>query len=263
MSDPNDEQGATPKRCPDSPSSSSGSAKRLRDRVSFFEKVWTGTRSGSVENSETINIEELERKLDEERKRNIGTSQLEQISLRHTPQSSPRHLVEHHQEFFPDGSFEETVVKTVEEGDLTTGMKSVKFEKVVIKKSVQQVTTTKTVRTTSRTPSESEERLLEDSAYQTQNGMSQSKSSSFTSLSGRFPSEESLRRTPSKEILRDEWESASNSSKQTTSSSEWYNEYRNQSFQTGSSRLEYVRSRSQYDNHIAVIRGQQILHTLI
>lgn len=84
-----------------------------------------------------------------------------------------------------------------------------------------------------------------------------SKTSSISSLGGRFPSEESLRRTPSKEggLNRDEWDDASSSSKVTSSSSEWYSEYRTQSFHSGSSKLEFVRSKSQYDDHIASIRG--------
>ncbi|KAF5308513.1 hypothetical protein FQR65_LT06178 [Abscondita terminalis] len=256
MSDSKKNQGDDSKHPLDSPSSSSGSAKRLRDRVRFFEKVWTGNKSGVLETGDSLNVDELEKQLEEERRRNVGTSQLEQVTLRHTPQSSPRHHVtEHHtQRFFPDGSIEETI-KTVEEGDSSSPeFKSVKFEKVTVRKVVQQKVVTTT---TSRTPSESEERFLEDSAYQTQNGMSQSKSSSVTSLSGRFPSEESLRRTPSKEVLKDDWESGSNSSKYTSSSADWYHEYKNQSFHSGSSKLEYVRSRSQYDNHIAVIRDEQ------
>ncbi|XP_031338909.1 uncharacterized protein LOC116167630 isoform X1 [Photinus pyralis] len=251
MSDANKGQGENSKRPPESPS---GSAKRLKDRVSFFEKVWTGTSaSGSLEDQDTLNVGELERLIEEGRK-NVPSAQLEQVTLRHTPQSSPRQATELRQHFFPDGSFEESVFKTEEEGDLASSFKSVKFEKVTVRKTVQQV---RTIRTTSRTPSESEGRNFEDSAYQTQNGTSHSKSSSVTSLSGRFPSEESLRRTPSKEALKDDWDSGSNSSKHTTSSAEWYNEYRNQSFQSGSSKLEYVRSRSQYDNHIAVIRDEQ------
>ncbi|KAF5292004.1 hypothetical protein FQA39_LY14121 [Lamprigera yunnana] len=254
MSDTSKNQGDDSKHPLGSPSSSSGSAKRLKDRVSFFEKVWTGSKSGSLETQESLNVDELERQFEEERRRNVGTSQLEHVTLRHTPLSSPKHQVtEHHQKFFPDGSYEEVIVKTIDESDGASGSKTVKF--VNVKKTVQQVT--KTVRTTSRTPSESEERVLEDSAYQTQNGMSQSKSSSVTSLSGRFPSEESLRRTPSKEMLKDEWDSGSNSSKHTSSSADWYHEYKNQSFHSGSSKLEYVRSRSQYDNHIAIIRDEQ------
>lgn len=154
---------------------------------------------------------------------------------------------------------QETITTTTEEGDLASGMKTVKFEKVTVRKSVKQVVSS-TFRKTSRTPSE--ERVYEDSAYMTQsNGnlaTTSSKTSSVTSLSGgRFPSEESLRRTPSEGDGLNESYNESNSSKMTSSSSsEWYNEYRTQSLQSGSSKLEYVRSKSQYDEHIASIRGQ-------
>lgn len=122
--------------------------------------------------------------------------------------------------------------------------------------------------TSSRTPSE--ELLLEDSAYLTQsngNLASNSKTSSASSLTGKFPSEESLERSPLKEYVskedwslrqqssRDEWDKDSDSSKVTSSSTEWYSDYRTQSFHTGSGRLDYVRSKSQFDEHIQTIRG--------
>ncbi|KYB25174.1 hypothetical protein TcasGA2_TC034350 [Tribolium castaneum] len=232
-----------PKRPPDSPTTPPG--QRLRERVSFFEKVWSGGKSGVVETVSSVDVEEFERRLAEERLRNAERGRLEPVALRHTP----RHVVHTH-EVRPDGSIQETVTTTTEEGDLGSGVKTVKFEKVTVRKSVRTVS--------SRTPSE--ELLLEDSAYLTQsngNLATSSKTSSISSLTGRFPSEESLRRTPSRERLnRDEWDNASNSSKVTSSSSEWYSEYRTQSFQSGSSKLEYVRSKSQYDEHIASIRGQ-------
>lgn len=116
--------------------------------------------------------------------------------------------------------------------------------------------------------------MLEDSAYLTQsngNLASNSKTSSASSLTGRFPSEESLERSPLKEYAdkeewsvrehsgKDEWDKDSNSSKVTSSSTEWYSEYRTQSFHTGSGRLDYVRTKSQYDEHIQHIRGLFIL----
>lgn len=268
MSAPAKDPTEGPKRPPDSPTTPTG--KRLKDRVSFFEKVWSGGKSGTVETVSSVDVEEFERRLAEERARNVEHSRLEEVTLR-SPSGSPRRLV--HQEVLPDGSFQvwlyfgnrggvtcpgdviltcwpfwqETITTTTEEGD--AGIKTVKFEKVTVRKTVRKIT--------SRTPSE--EYLLEDSAYVTQsNGnLASSKTSSISSLTGRFPSEESLRRTPSRERLsRDEWDNASNSSKVTSSSSEWYSEYRTQSFQSGSSKLEFVRSKSQYDEHIASIRGQ-------
>lgn len=149
-----------------------------------------------------------------------------------------------------------------------------KFEKVVVKKTVRHITTSasstsmRRLASSSRTPSE--ELVLEDSAYLTQsngNLASNSKTSSASSLTGRFPSEENLERSPQKEYSdkddwslrehsgRDEWDKDSSSSKVTNSSTEWYSEYRTQSFHTGSGRLEYVRSKSQFDEHIQIIRG--------
>lgn len=201
MSDQDKKLGATKKRPPDSPS-----RRLMSDRVTFYEKVWTGRQTGSLETSPV----EGEQK-----------------------------------EIKPDDTFEETTVHATEEGDLATGSKTVKFEKVTVRKSVK-----------SRTPSE--EKLVEDSAYQTEsygNGLSYSKSSSITSLTGRFPSEESLSRISSREQSKEDWDTNSNSSKMTTSSSEWYNEYRTQSFQQKHIGKEYFRSKSEYDNHIAIIRG--------
>lgn len=264
MSDIDKNKGATPKRPPDSPASSS---KRLRDRVSFYEKVWTGSGSSpsSLESDDSLNVEELEKKLADDRSRHLEHAHIEHVHLRQTPTPpplSPRHLVQHLQEIKPDGSVEETLIETVEEGDTATGMKTVKFEKVTVRKSVKQITSTtsSTVRTISSSRTPSEEHVHEDSAYQTHtngSGLSHSKSSSISSLTGRFPSEESLRRTPSRENEND-WETSSNSSsKVACSSSEWYNEYRTQSFQTHSpTKRDYFRSKSEYDHHIATIRGQ-------
>lgn len=118
---------------------------------------------------------------------------------------------------------------------------------------ISSSTSTHSLKKTSRTPSEER---IDDSDYLTQsNGnLATSKTSSQSSLAGRFPSEESLGRSPSAERSRDEWDS-SNSSSSKNSSSEWYTEYRTQSFQSGSSKLEYVRTKSQYEEHIDNIRG--------
>ena len=198
-------QGAARKRPPDSPS------RQLTDRVTFFEKVWTGSQVGNQQGGDEESAE---------RAGDLGQRE----------------------------SSEETFERTLEEGDFATGTKTVKFEKITVKKTVREVAIK------SRTPSE--EKGVEDSAYQTEsygNGISASKSSSVTSLTGRFPSEDSLSRaSPSKE----DWDTTSNSSKFTTSSSEWYNEYRTQSFQQRHASRDYFRSKSEYDNHIASIRGQ-------
>ncbi|KAJ8940874.1 hypothetical protein NQ318_000610 [Aromia moschata] len=165
--------------------------------------------------------------------------------------------------------YQESYSTTTQEGDLATGVKTVKFEKVTVKKTVRHITSSSSstsirqLATSSRTPSE--ELVLEDSAYLTQssgNLASTSKTSSASSLTGKFPSEESLRDSPTKEQPgKDECDRDSNSSKVTSSSSEWYSEYRTHSFHMGSSRLDYVRSKSQYDEHIAHIRGLQFIYS--
>lgn len=109
-------------------------------------------------------------------------------------------------------------------------------------------------RTLSRTPSE--EQVLQDSSYFTQsyptNG-SLSKSSSVASM--KMGSEENLRRTPSRERL--DWETCSvGSGTGSSKGSEWYQEYRMQSFQNFNSKLERVLTRQEYDSHIAEIRGK-------
>lgn len=309
MSDKHPEDGRSPETPPESPS---GAARRLRDRVDFFEKVWTGTQRSSEDSlsytDSSIDVEEIERRLLEERRRHGSGTHLEHVTLRHTPLSSPKKIIIHretivspsrsgtfeatasttpidvHQlerrleeerkKFYntasqlehvqlrhtspkhhrtiskDDGEFVETFEKTTEEGDLASGVKMVKFERVTVKKQVREMTLS------SRTPSE--ERILEDSAYHS-HGNGVSKSSSITSLTtGRFPSEESLRRTPSKENVKDDWDTASSSSK--TTSSEWYNEYKNESFLKSGTKLEYVRSKSQYDTHIAEIRGNLFIY---
>ncbi|KAJ4429803.1 hypothetical protein ANN_22007 [Periplaneta americana] len=263
---------------------------RLKDRVSFYEKVWTGTksppvekpaekgRSGAVDESSLfVDVAEIERRLQEEQRRRREESPVkrEHVKLRSTPVTSPRGARQRSASSSSNNSesFEETFERVVEEGDLLGGgAKVVKFERITVHKSVREYTAARPATpgsgapsseaTISRTPSE-EQILQDDSAYHTvshsqpsANGYhtSVSKSSSVTSLAGRFPSEESLRRTPSREALQQpaDWEGAGRPG--STSSIEWYSEYRTQSFQNMAARLEYVRSRSQYDSHIAEIK---------
>jgi hypothetical protein len=109
MSAPKRDPGEGPKRPPESPTSPGG--RRLRDRVSFFEKVWTGAGSGVVEGVTAVDVEEFERRLAEERARNLEGSRLERVALRRTPPGSPRQLVQHAQEVQPDGSIQARVSK--------------------------------------------------------------------------------------------------------------------------------------------------------
>lgn len=214
MADKRHDPGGPPPRAP-SPSlaaPASPATKKLRDRVSFFEKVWSsGTGSPTKERAGTdatdgsalVDVADIERRLrEEQRKRQASGSPVIEVKLRHRE---------------PD--YQETIQKVTEEGDLGAGVKYVKFEKIIVKKSVREVTTMKPLsrgETLSRTPSD-ERRTYEDSAYQ-----SQSKSSS-TSASARLPDDSP--RSP------------------------------HHTFQNMAARMEFVRSNSEYDTHIAQIRG--------
>ncbi|XP_072386756.1 muscle-specific protein 300 kDa isoform X12 [Diabrotica undecimpunctata] len=254
MSQPTKDPGDGAKRRPDSPQSPA--SKKLRERVSFFEKVWTGSKSGAVGDDGGVDVEDLERRLMEERSRNVVDTHLEQVTLRHT--GSPRHVVQM-KEIGPDGTYKETYTSTSREGDFTSGTKSVKFEKVTVKKTIRHLTSSTSstsIRqvTSSRTPSE--ENL--DSAYLTQSNGNLGSISSGSSLTGRFPSEESLKSPRKVETSKDEWDGDSSSSKVTSSSSEWYSDYRTHTFhQSEASRFEFIRSKSQYDEHIQHIKDEQ------
>jgi nesprin-1 len=265
---------------------------RLKDRVSFYEHVWSGTKSPSAEtvteegrsnvdeSSLFVDVSDIERRLQEEqlRRRSESPTKREHVKLRSTLTggAGARHRSASTDDSSSNSeSFEETFERVVEEGDLGGGAKVVKFERITVHKSVREITTVRPATpgsgapsseaTMSRTPSE-EHILQDDSAYHTvshsqpsANGYhtSVSKSSSVTSLAGKFPSEECLRRSPSREGLQQagasEWEGGSRPG--STSSIEWYSEYRTQSFHNMAAKLEYVRSRSQYDSHIAEIKG--------
>ncbi|XP_054006700.1 muscle-specific protein 300 kDa isoform X2 [Hylaeus anthracinus] len=207
---------------------------RLRDRVSFFEQVWSG---GATEHRSTEDLfEEIDAKRRVARFRSIAD-----------PRPSSR---------TSDSSFEESFERLVEEGELN-GAKVVKFEKITVRKSVREIGPGTTglahhhrvLTESSRTPSE--EHALEDSAYQSHSHGAfshGSKSSSVTSFT-RFPSEESLsqRRTssPQQHLGPDD-----------RIPSEWYAEYRTRSFHNPG-RIEYVRTKSEYDAHIAEIKDEQ------
>jgi len=242
MSQTPPKESPTPPRV-DSPGSGGGDGggsprtprgSRLRDRVSFFEQVWSAGRSPNIDDV-------------------LEDSNVRRLSFRSPTQQRPSSRAS-------DSSFEESFERLVEEGELN-GAKVVKFEKITVRKSIRAISSGSTsngdivvvqqraLTESSRTPSE--EHILEDSAYQSHSHGVQShgsKSSSVTSFT-KFPSEESLsqRRCSSPRIQQlgpDE-----------RPPSEWYAEYRNQSFQNVAARIEYVRSRSEYDAHIAEIKG--------
>ncbi|XP_014483634.1 PREDICTED: nesprin-1 isoform X6 [Dinoponera quadriceps] len=204
---------------------------RLRDRVSFFEQVWSRGRSPSAEDL-----------LEDARRSSFRSPTHRRPSSRAS-----------------DSSFEESFERLVEEGELN-GAKVVKFEKITVRKSVREVDSSNgdsvlqqraALTESSRTPSE--EHALEDSAYQSHShGVHShgSKSSSVTSFT-RFPSEESLSQrrcsSPRQQLGQPD----------DRPPSEWYAEYRSQSFQNVASRMDYVRSRTEYDAHIAEIKDEQ------
>lgn len=210
----------TPPRSPAGSRGSPGSPStprggRLRDRVNFFVELFE----------------------EKEARRNSGN-----FRSPANPRPSSR---------ASDSSYEESFERMVEEGELS-GSKVVKFEKITVRKSVREigggVSSQRSLAETSRTPSE--EHALEDSAYQSHSHGAPyqgSKSSSVTSFT-RFPSEESLSQrrgsSPQQHLGMDD-----------RTPSEWYAEYRTQSFQNVAARIEYVRSKSEYDAHIVEIKG--------
>ncbi|KAK9890576.1 hypothetical protein WA026_011946 [Henosepilachna vigintioctopunctata] len=257
--------GEHPKRQADSPKSPG--SKKLRENITFFEKVWAGSQTceGAASAVSAKDVEEFERRLAEEKNKNVTHSEFGEVRLRPTPKSSPRHIVQR-QDVLDDGTVEETITSTQEEENVGLGTKTIKFEKVTVRKTIRQLKSPTSPsgynfprKTPSRTPSE--ERLLEDSAYLTHsngNGGNISQTSSFTSLGERFSSEENLAK--SLDVSRsghEDWDDSCSGSKVTSSSSEWYSEYRTQSFHSGSSKLDYVRTKSQFDEHIASIRDEQ------
>lgn len=166
----------------DSPSHSG-----LRDRVSFFERVWSGrSRNDSVD--ATADVDEIERKI-EQRKRHTESPKFD-VKLKHTRDTqSPSRSFETP---FPNLKLrhvehEEAVKqRPVEEGDLGAGVRYVKFEHVTVK----------------RTLAEGQADDRPDSPQ-----------------------------------------------------SEWYSEYKHHTLHNAP-RKDYVRSKSEYDSHIAEIRGK-------
>ncbi|ERL91661.1 hypothetical protein D910_08989, partial [Dendroctonus ponderosae] len=149
---------------------------------------------------------------------------------------------------------QESYTSTTQEDDPISGTKTVKFEQSTVRKTVRYISTSTSTHSlknvassSSRTPSEEK---IDDSDYLTQsngNLASTSKTSSQSSLSGRFTSDESLGRP----LSREECDSRS-----ANSGSEWVQEF-SKRFYTGTSKLEYVRSKSQYEEHIHHIRDEQ------
>lgn len=121
----------------DSPSQSG-----LRDRVSFFEKVWTGNSSNDAVDAAT-DVDEIERRI-EQRKRRPESPKIE-VKLKHTrdaesPTKSfestfPNLTLRHVKPPVEDVEWQE---RQVEEGDLASGARFVKFERVTVKRTVTE-----------------------------------------------------------------------------------------------------------------------------
>lgn len=186
---------------------------RLRDRVTFFEQVWSGN----------------------------GNDQVDQAR----PSSRQS-----------NSSYEESYEKLVEEG-IPNGSRIVKFEKITMHKSVREVVSSVSTSSATRNLTEaasvsrasSEERNL-DSAYQSHEV--HSKSSSVTSFTR---SDESICQQQQQQLRRVTQSPTQLVKDDERSPAEWYADYRNQSFQNVAAKMDYVRSRSEYDAHIAEIRG--------
>lgn len=212
--------------------------RRLRDKVTYYEKVWSsGSGSRNPDDDPDgfgIDVHAFEKRLREERDRRIRDSSPRiEVKLKSTPQPSPRHLDSPNfnikvnrfgsSDSSPPDSFEESVERHSEEGEVRGNARIFKFEKVTVKKTRREISVTspseiKTFFSSeriSRTPSE--ERILQDdSAYHTQHlsNANTSKSSSIVSLHGHDVVDEGIsRRTPSRERIPDSSNYWSNTSR--------------------------------------------------
>lgn len=84
---------------PPEPSPSPSTSRRLRDRVSFFEKVWSGEDSPRKQQNpiNVVDVEAYERRLADEKQKHFA-NRLENVQLR-----SP--AGEYHLQETPDGTF--------------------------------------------------------------------------------------------------------------------------------------------------------------
>ncbi|VVD00543.1 unnamed protein product [Leptidea sinapis] len=110
----------------------------LRNRVSFFERVWSGRRSSDTVDS-TTDVDDIERRI-EQRKRRPESPKIE-VKLKHTRDTqSP---TKSYESTFPNLKLRHVETEDLEkvrqvEGDLASGSRIVKFERVV-KKSVGEL----------------------------------------------------------------------------------------------------------------------------
>lgn len=163
----------------DSPSHSN-----LRDRVKYYEKVWSGQAADTVDAA--IDVDEIERRI-EQRKRHTESPKIE-VKLKHTRDTeSPTRSY--------DSQFPDYKLRHVEAAE--------------------------------------EAKEYEVSSHQ----------------EVKFKFERVVKRTVTEHHVLSE--------ERPESPLEWYSEYRHQTLQTAP-RVEYVRSKSEYDSHIAQIRGRMM-----
>lgn len=216
--------------------------QNLRNKVTYYEKVWSSGQKRSADDETdhafSIDVNAFEKRLKEERERRTHEqSPRIDVRLRSTPQPSPRQSnqptnirvnIRHHVDPAAGAplplsdTYEERVERVVEGGEVKSHSRVLKFEKIVVKKSVREVNVTSTTTSTGTSPvmrtiefsetmrhTPSDERIAEDSAYHSHRSRiissASSKSSSNTSLHGNFTSEENVfsRRTPSRERLHE------------------------------------------------------------
>lgn len=212
--------------------------QNLRDKVTYYEKVWSSGKKRSADDETdhafSIDVNAFEKRLKDERDRRTHEQAPRiDVRLRSTPQPSPRQAnqptnirvnIRHHVEPAAGSplsdTYEERMERVVEGGEVKSSSRVLKFEKIVVKKSVREVNVTSTSTASSpvlrtiefsetmrHTPSD--ERIAEDSAYHSHRSRiissASSKSSSNTSLHGNFTSDENVfsRRTPSRERLHE------------------------------------------------------------
>lgn len=226
--DPNEDPPLSPTNTDTGPNDNNPavSTRRLRDKVTYYEKVWSsGSRNPDDDpDGFGMDVHAFEKRLREERDRRIHDSSPRiEVKLKSTPQPSPRRVdspsfnVKVNRFGSSDSSqpdsFEESVERYNESGEIRGDARVFKFEKVTVKKTRREISVTSPigVRTffsserSSRTPSE-ERILLDDSAYHTQHysNANTSKSSSIVSLHGHDVVDEGIsRRTPSRERTPD------------------------------------------------------------
>ncbi|XP_059468655.1 muscle-specific protein 300 kDa isoform X2 [Neocloeon triangulifer] len=200
----------------------------VRERVSFFEQV---DRQKSVTPGSSRNAFET---VEETRRRNFQET------------GHPR---------TPGTLFRESYESITEEGVDENGDKVVRVDRVILTKSVREVSRNSAHSSSSSIASPAKEQSPgpdeQDSAYRTR-GMS--KSSSISSLvsswgTGRFTSQESLLGS----AAADNSYSDRTTPSRTTDSSD----YKHQPFQTIAARMKQIRSRAEYDSHIAEIKDEQ------